>query len=143
MTSAILFASGDIIAQQVIERKREKHDVLSHTTPYSFLHIFQTSFRAQHVSLFLEVTLAHFPFYIASDHPAPYARLPAWAPSLEMDRISQPAALRYPYQGRDLPRWFIYLYIPQTLTSHHHQTWLDQALMAPRSFFLPRLGISA
>jgi hypothetical protein len=26
-TSAILFASGDIIAQQVVERKREKHDV--------------------------------------------------------------------------------------------------------------------
>jgi hypothetical protein len=27
VTSAILFASGDIIAQQAIERKREKHDV--------------------------------------------------------------------------------------------------------------------
>jgi protein Mpv17 len=27
VTSAILFASGDIIAQQAIERKQEKHDV--------------------------------------------------------------------------------------------------------------------
>jgi hypothetical protein len=59
VTSAILFASGDIIAQQAIEGKREKHDVRSVTTHYklSIPTYFQCSFRAQHVSLFTEVTL--------------------------------------------------------------------------------------
>lgn len=57
VTSAILFASGDIIAQQAIERKREKHDVRVTHYILSILTYFQSSFRAQHVSLFLEVTL--------------------------------------------------------------------------------------
>jgi hypothetical protein len=59
VTSAILFASGDIIAQQAIERKREKHDVryTLHCLHLSILTYFQSSFHAQHVSLFLEVTL--------------------------------------------------------------------------------------
>ena len=35
-TSAILFASGDIVAQQVIEHKWEKHDV-SHQTSSIFI----------------------------------------------------------------------------------------------------------
>jgi hypothetical protein len=59
VTSAILFASGDIIAQQAFERKREKHDVrvTLHCLHPIILTYFQSSFRAQHVSLFLEVTL--------------------------------------------------------------------------------------
>jgi len=36
VTSAILFASGDIIAQQAIEQKQEKHDVRVTTTPCPF-----------------------------------------------------------------------------------------------------------
>jgi hypothetical protein len=57
VTSAILFASSDIIAQQVIERKQEKHDVRVAPYTLSILTYFQSSFCAQHVSLFLEVTL--------------------------------------------------------------------------------------
>lgn len=40
VTSAILFASGDIIAQQVIERKRAKHDVRVTTSRPSPSHLY-------------------------------------------------------------------------------------------------------
>jgi protein Mpv17 len=60
VTSAVLFASGDIIAQQAIEPRRAKHDVrvrASHPI-LSFLPCIRSSSPERPVSHFMEVTLS-------------------------------------------------------------------------------------
>jgi protein Mpv17 len=82
VTSAILFASGDIIAQQAIERKRAKHD-FSRT--------------------------ARLTFYGGCLLGPPASK---WIAFLNQLRFATP------------------------IKAVIYRTWLDQTLMAPRSFFL-------